>query len=142
MNPLFSIKDACEVATFSFTQSISYYIWTIITTLWPWYWLLIVIVLGLWVTFEIYTRHGIAHYNSDNGFSPTFNRFVGSGTYLGLQTVLYFLFSFIFSDAIYCYIWPFAIHIVIFLSTGLLLHLSGFWPTLKRPKLRKRKGKY
>lgn len=131
MNPLISIKDACEIATFSLTQSKSYYIWKVITFLWPWYGLIIILALGLWITFEIYTRHGNVHYNSDNGFSPTFNRFVGSGTYLGLQTILYFLFSFIFSDAIYCYIWPFAIHLVIFLSTGLLLHLSGFWPKLK-----------
>jgi hypothetical protein len=128
------IKDICSLVTFSFTQSIHYYFWIIITALWPWYWLLIFAILFLWIVFEIYTRNGEVHYNSANGFSPVFNSFVGSGTYLGLQALLYLLFSLIFGDTIYCLIWPYAVHLILFLSTGLILHKIGFWPELRGPK--------
>ncbi len=133
------ISDICSIAQAVVTESIYGRIWAIITFLWSWYGLLLFIGIVVWCVVEIYTRYGNFHYNSDNGFSPTFNRFVGSGTYLGFQTVLLFFFQVFFGPAVYCMPLPYAIHTVVFLSTGLFLHLIGFWPYLKEPGTRKRK---
>jgi hypothetical protein len=113
------------------------FLWKIIVFLWPWYWFVIVVILIVWVIWEIQTRNGTAHYNSRNGFSPTFNRFVGSGSYFGIQALLYLLFNKLFGEMVYCYIWPFPVHAVVFISTGLMLHISGFWPYLKEPGSRR-----
>jgi hypothetical protein len=110
-----------------------------ISFLWPWYWFLIVAILGTWITVEVSTRHGNFHYNSENGFSPLFNRFVGSGTYLGLQTLLYLILKIFFGESVYCLYWPYAFHVIVFASSGLLLHLVGFWPYLKDSNRGKRR---
>ena len=130
---MLSVKDMCSSLTASIPHSIAGILWTIVTTLWPWYWLVITVSLTVWIAYEIATRHGTAHYNSENGFSPAFNKFVGSGTYLGLQTLVYLLLKLIFGDVIYCMEWPLALHLVVFGLTGLFLHLIGFWPYLVEP---------
>ena len=130
---ILSLKNICSLVSASIPHTMAGILWKIVTTLWPWYWLLIGVSLVVWIAFEITTRYGTAHYNSENGFSPTFNRFVGSGTYLGLQTGAYFLLKLIFGDGIYCLSWPYALHLVVFASTGLLLNLIGFWPYLIEP---------
>jgi hypothetical protein len=144
---ILSTKDLCSLFGQPMVRSVAGLLWSVITALWPWYWFLIVIALTGWITFEIKTRYGTAHYNSENGFSPAFNRFIGSGTYLGLQSFLFAVFHLIFGDAAYCMTWPYAVHAIVFLSTGLLLHLSGFWPYLKesgggRRKWRRRSARY
>lgn len=115
------------------TRSFSAQLWAIIVALWPWWWILIILALAGWITVEILTRNGALHYNSENGFSPAFNRFVGAGTYLGLQGLLFALFHWVFGDMAYCLKWPYAVHAVVFLSSGLLLNLTGFWVYLKEP---------
>lgn len=129
---IFSIKDMCSIAQTA-SQSAWGTLWTVITNLWPWYWLFIVVALVGWIVFEIATRNGTAHYNSENGFSPPFNSFVGAGAYFGLQAVLFVIFHLIFGDLAYCMTWPYAVHATVFLSVGLILHLSGFWPYLREP---------
>lgn len=138
---MLSIADICSAISASPSSSPSGFLWAIIVSLWPWYWLWISLLIIAWVTFEIQTRNGTVHYNSKNGFSPSFNRFVGSGTYLGLQTLLYLLFKLILGEAVYCMVWPWMVHALVFLSTGLLLHLAGFWPYLKEPGKKRRSKK-
>jgi hypothetical protein len=108
-------------------------LWKGITFLWPWYWFLIVLVLGAWIAFEIVTRFGNAHYNSENGFSPMFNRFVGSGSYLLVHSLLLLGLSKIFGNGVYCGPTPYVLHALAFGLVGLTLHLSGFWPYLIEP---------
>jgi hypothetical protein len=112
-------------------------LWKGITFLWPWYWVLILLVLGMWIAFEIVNRFGTAHYNSENGFSPTFNRFVGSGSYLFVHAVLLLCLSKLFGSGVYCGPTPYALHVFAFGVVGLTLHLSGFWPYLLEPGVRR-----
>lgn len=137
MNSTFSIGNICSIILDSTVSSSSGMLWKIITFLWPWQWIFIFLSLTIWIVFELKTRHGTAHYNSENGFSPAFNRFVGSGLYLGLQTVLFLILEFFFGSIVYCLGWPYILHVTVFLSTGLLLNISGFWPYLKEPKKRR-----
>src|ERR1019366_8502848 len=63
---------------------------TIITYLGFWKCLLIIVAIILWITWEFYTMN--THpYNSENGFTPTFNSFIGASTYFWLQTLVYFI---------------------------------------------------
>lgn len=135
---MFSVGDVCSIISVSAVSSISAFLWQVIVFLWPWHWIPIFLAIATWVIWEIITRNGNAHHNSDNGFSPTFNRFVGSGTYLGFQTLVFLVFRLFFGDIAYCLILPYVVHVLVFVSTGLLLHLSGFWPYLKEPGTGKR----
>ena len=110
-------------------------LWAIIKELWRPFWLPISIILIVWVLYEVATRNGNAHYNSKNGFSPGFNRFVGAGTYLLFQALTYAILSFVFGNEIYAQAWPYGFHLVTFLSTGLFLNLTGFWVYWKLPTL-------
>lgn len=101
--------------------------WQIVTSTWHDHWLLIILVIVGWVLFEIVTRNGGAHYNSRNGFSPTFNRVVGSGVYLLLQAIVYLIIRFFFGDEVYTHVWPYGVHAVVFGLTKLLLLAVGFW---------------
>ena len=109
------------------TKSSAGIFWQIVTSLWSSHWLLILVVIVGGAVFEILTWNGTAHYNSRNGFSPTFNRVVGSGTYLLLQTIVYGILHLLFGDSVYLQIWPYAIHAMVFSLTWILLRLSGFW---------------
>lgn len=131
MEPKLLLKNICEAVSISTISSIHSLIWNVVGWLWPWNWIWITLIILCWVVLEIYTRHGNFHYNSKNGFSPTFNRFVGAGTYFAGQTILLLIMSFFFGQGVYCLPWPYPLHLVVFLSTGFLLHLSGFWPYLK-----------
>jgi hypothetical protein len=115
----------------SLTKSSASFFWSIVAGLWSNHWLFISIFLILWVIFEILTRNGSAYYNSKNGFSPTFNRVVVSGVYLLLQAIVYLVLHFIFGDSVYIHYWPYFLHLIVFISTGLLLNLCGFWVYLK-----------
>lgn len=96
-------------------------------------WPYILVVLAVIIIYELLTWNGRTHYNSRNGFSPGFNRLVGSGTYLLLQALVYGVIHLIFGDAAYTHVWPYAVHLVVFASTGLLLNLVGFWSYWKPP---------
>jgi len=121
------LPDICQQIFSSGEKSPAAQFWHIITTLWSDYWLWISIGLVIWIIFEIFSRHGGAHYNSDNGFSPTFNRVIGSGVYLLFQTVTYFLLTLIFGTGIYCTPLPYIIHPIIFFLTWLFLIKIRFW---------------
>jgi hypothetical protein len=115
-------------------KSTAGFFWELITTFWSAHWLLISLILVGWLVFEIATRNGGAHYNSRNGFSPSFNKFVGSGTYLLLQAIVYACLRFFFGDTVYTHLWPYGLHLLAFISAGLLLNLTGFWVYWKLPK--------
>lgn len=138
IDKIFSIEGVCTAIGSRIPESISAMLWNVITTLWPWYWLVIVLALGVWIFYEIKTRNGTAHYNSKNGFSPPFNSFVGSGTYLGLQGLVYLLMTFILGDVAYCVPWTYALHVAAFLGTGHLLNAIGFWPEVRVGSPRRR----
>lgn len=130
---MFSLGNICSIIAIPFASSISSFLWQIFYALWPWYWFVIIALLFLWIVGEILTRNGTVHYNSENGFSPSFNRFVGSGTYTSLQALLLLSLEKFFGDSVYCILWPYEAHLLVFISSGLLLHFSGFWPYLKEP---------
>ena len=123
--------EICQALAIPTASSISSFVWQVIFYLWPWKWIWAVLILGIWVIREIITRNGTSHYNSKNGFSPAFNSFVGSGTFLGFQTILLLGFEKIFGESVYCMTWPYIIHFVVFASTGLFLYAIGFWPELR-----------
>jgi len=116
------------------TKSTASMFWSIVTSLWSNYWQIILPIIGLWIVYEVITRNGSIHYNSKNGFSPTLNRVIGSGTYLLLQTIFYLILHFVFGDNIYTYSWTYILHVIIFVLTGFLLNLSGFWVYWKTPR--------
>lgn len=109
--------------------------WIIITTIWGSYWPYIVVGLTIWVAIELVTRNGGFHYNSENGFSPTFNRFVGSGVLVLFQTAIFAIIHWLFGDDSYLRIWPYPVHIAGIFLTGLFLNLTGFWVYWKLPHL-------
>jgi len=129
----------------SIPHTVAGYVWTAITTLGPWWSSLIVLALIMWVVFEVVTRNGNAHYNSDNGFSPLFNFFVGSSLNFTLQELLGLALANWFGDAIYCVEWPYVLHFAVFVATGLFLRVSGFWVYLRilgeKPRKRGRRGR-
>jgi hypothetical protein len=121
------LPQFCQAILGSTAKSSSVLFWSFVQALWPWGWPLIVVGLTLWIVFEILTRNGGVHYDSANGFSPTFNRIVGSGIFLLFQTLLYLLLHWLFGDGIYCLPWPYPLHAFIFGLTWLFLWSIGFW---------------
>ena len=108
-------------------------VWTAISYVFSTYWYLVIPVLIIWVAIEIVTRnnHG---YNSENGFTPAFNSFVGGGVFYVSQALIYLILKFFFGEGIYCAsLWVSSFHLIPFVSTGLFLHGIGFWPYLKIP---------
>lgn len=105
---------------------------------WPWQLGSLFVIISLWVLIEIVTRYGTLWFHSENGFTPMFNRFVGSGTYIGLQALLLGFFSLI-SSTVYCTPWPYVLHILIFISTSKNLNKIGFWVYEKSPNTRKKR---
>ena len=108
-------------------KSNAHLFWSAIGDLWNSHWLAILIFLILWVIYEILTRHGSVHYNSRNGYSPTLNRVVGSGTYILFQAILYGIFHIIFGNQVYQSPWPWIVHAIVFPLTKLFLLWIGFW---------------
>lgn len=130
---MFSIGDTCSMFFMPLSSSVSSFVWQIIYFLWSKDGFLILVCLIIWIIVELFTRNGKLHFNSKNGFSPAFNIFVGSGLYWGIQSLLLVLLEKVFGESVYCFIWPYPVHLIIFASTGLLLHVTGFWPYLKEP---------
>ena len=109
--------------------------WWLVTTVWSAYWPYILVFIIGWTIWELITRNGGFHYNSENGFSPTYNRFVGSGVLLLFQMSIYAILTKLFGHEAYLQVWSYSVHIVAFLSTGLFLNLVGFWKYWKLPRL-------
>lgn len=125
--------NICKQAIVPNVETIGGKIWFAIGWLWPKYWVGIFAVIGIWTIFEIATRHGNLHRNSDNGFSKSFNCFVGSSTYLLLQLILSKILEAIFSAVIYCNPISYILHYLVFFLTGGLLFCTYFWAYWKIP---------
>ncbi len=120
-------KNYCTLLNVPTSKSAEGQAWQIIANFWSQLWPYLLGFLVVVVLAELLTRHK-NEYNSANGFTPQFNRFVGSGTYMGLQIGLYFLVHLIFGNIAYCFPWPYLAHIVVFSLTFYILHWIGFWP--------------
>jgi hypothetical protein len=119
----------CSLGQSVFGSTYSF-LWSVITFFGLWKCLLIIVGLAFWIAWEVSTK-GTHSYNSENGFTPEFNRFIGASTYFGLQTIVYFVLEKFFSEAIYCLKWPYALHVLVFFLTGFILHVTGVWPYWK-----------
>jgi len=134
---MFSLGDTCQIISIPFASSLASFVWQAIIFLWSWEGIWILAGVIVWVVVELITRNGTLHYNSKNGFSPPFNIFVGSGLYWGIQSLLLIILEAIFGNSVYCFVWPYPVHAIIFALTGVLLHATGFWPYLKEPGAKK-----
>lgn len=102
--------------------------WQVVTILWSNYWPYILIILALIVVYELLTWNGGWHYNSQNGFSPGFNRLVGSGFFLLYSTIFFGFIHLVFGNNVYLdQMWPYVIHALAFPLTWLTLKGVGFW---------------
>lgn len=100
------------------------------------YWFWIALMMVIVVIVEILNRHK-NDYNSANGFTPEFNRLVGSFSYLFLQVLLYLAIKLLVGDIAYCMPWPYLLHTAIFSLNFTILHGIGFWPEKRLPKRRR-----
>jgi len=129
------VAELLKSLIISIPQSVAGWFWMIAKMVWTSYWPYIVTFLIIWTIWELITRNGGIHYNSENGFSPTFNRFAGSGVFLLFQTGTYALLTKFLGSEIYAHVWPYPIHVFVFLFTGFFLNLVGFWKYWKLPRL-------
>ena len=113
---------------------------TFISSVWFWisygfsnYWYVIIPALVLWVIFEIVTRNTHS-FNSDNGFTPTFNSFVGGGVFLGFESLIHFVLNLLVGNSAECgLIWINSFYLIPFVSTSLFLNAIGFWSYMRIP---------
>lgn len=115
---------------------------TSISAIWFWilygfshYWYIITPVIVIWVVFEIFTRN-LHSYNSDNGFTPLFNSFVGGGVFYILSALIHFILSIFIGKGVECsLLWINSFYLIPFIATGLFLNAIGFWHYMKIPIL-------
>ncbi len=132
------LTEVCKALTYSIPDSIGSIFWAIVSALWSWYGVLIIIFLIVLVVIEIVTRNGNLHYNSENGFSPTFNIVIGSGTFSLFQVLTYLVLEWLFGGGVYCRPWSYLIHTFVFFGTGGFLNLIGFWVYWRMPFSRRK----
>jgi hypothetical protein len=109
-------------------KSVAGIFWQFVSMLWISYWPWIILLIVVIVVYELLTWNGRWHYNSRNGFSPSFNRLVGSGVFLLYSSIFLAFFHFVFGDDIYLeQIWPYIVHSLAFPLTWLSLKKIGFW---------------
>lgn len=125
----------------STSQSLFGQFWKGVLTVWVDFWPYIIGLLALIVISELLTRHKNP-YNSANGFTPDFNRLVGSLSYMLLQLLLYFSIYLIVGNIAYCFPWPYVAHILVFSLNFAILHGIGFWPEKPNPKKWRRRRKW
>lgn len=102
--------------------------WGLVELLWSNYWPYIVLILTVIVVYELLTWNGNWHYNSRNGFSPSFNRLVGSGVFALYSAIFFAFIHFVFGDSVYLrQIWPYVVHAMAFPLTWITLRKIGFW---------------
>lgn len=140
MNNLF-FKNYCSLIDVPTSQSLVGQFWKGILTIWTDFWPYILGILALIVVSELLTRHKNP-YNSANGFTPDFNRLVGSLSYMLLQLILYFSIYLIVGNVAYCFPWPYVAHTIIFSLNFAILHWIGFWPEKPKPKKWHRRRKW
>ncbi len=134
-------KNHCSLLDVSTSQSLFGQFWKGVLTVWVDFWPYIIGLLALIVISELLTRHKDP-YNSANGFTPDFNRLVGSLSYMLLQLLLYFSIYLIVGNIAYCFPWPYVAHILVFSLNFAILHGIGFWPEKPNPKKWRRRRKW
>lgn len=108
-------------------------VWLGIEYLFTNYWYIIVPVIIIWTIIEIVSKGGHS-FNSDNGFTPVFNSFVGGGVFLLTEKLIYFILEHISGPSIYCgSLLSSSFYLLPFLTTGLFLNMIGFWVYWKIP---------
>lgn len=115
---------------------------TFISGVWFWisygfshYWYFIIPAIVIWVVFEIFSRN-TRSFNSDNGFTPIFNSFIGGGVFYVTGAIIHFILGFFVGKGVDCgLIWINSFYLIPFIATGLFLHGIGFWPYMKIPIL-------
>ena len=101
--------------------------WQIVTMFWSTYWPYILLVLILIVVYELLTWNGNRHYDSRNGFSPGFNRLIGSGVFTLYSAICFGFIHLVFGDNVYLgQVWPYIVHALAFPLTWLTLRKIGF----------------
>jgi hypothetical protein len=111
-------------------------VWTIIKYGFSHYWYIIIPAIVLWVIYEISTKN-THYYNSDNGFTPLFNSFIGGGVFCLFEALIYFfLILFVGKIAPCTTLFMSSFYLLPFIMTGLFLHLTRFWPYWKLPLIR------
>jgi hypothetical protein len=134
MNPIEPLGQVCSLIN-EIPHTFVSAVWTFVALGFSSYWFVIIPILVLWVVFEIFTRGGHS-YNSDNGFTPIFNSFVGGLVFYVTMALIDLVFEFFLGKSVNCsLLWIRSFYLVPFVSTGLLLHGIGFWPYLKIPIL-------
>lgn len=109
-------------------KSVAGTFWLWVTFLWSSYWPYIILILVIIVVYEVLTWNGSWHYNSRNGFSPGFNRLVGSGVFLLYSSIFYGFIHLVFGSDVYLgHVWPYVVHALAFPLTWLTLRKIGFW---------------
>ena len=129
-------NNFCSISDVPSSQSFFGQFWKGVTSAPPEMLWFVVLVLLFWVIKELVMRNK-NKYNSANGFTPDFNKMVGSLNYVILQVLTYFLLSFVFGNAIYCMPWPYVAHAIVFSLNWTILNAVGFWPD--KPKIKKKK---
>jgi hypothetical protein len=132
-------KNYCAITDVPTSKSAEGILWQLLLQLQD-YWIWISLGIAFIVTVELLTRHK-NEYNSANGYTPEFNRLVGSFSYMLLQLLLYFSIYLIIGNVAYCFPWPYAIHTLVFSLNFMILHGIGFWPEKPKPKKYRKWGR-
>ena len=120
-----SLENVCLLSQ-SANSSVNGFIWEMISQVSS-HSLIIVVTLVSWIIFELLTRNGRFHHNSANGFSPVFNRFVGSGLYFFYYSLILILPQYLLGEIVHCITLPFLTHLLIFVAVKKTLMAINFW---------------
>ena len=132
MNVAQSLGDVCSFIT-SIPGTIISGVWFLVSSFFLNYWYIIIPVIVVWVVAEIITRNKHS-FNSDNGFTPVFNSFVGGGVFFAFEFLIHFILNSFFTSVVNCgFLLLNSFYLVPFIATGLFLHVIGFWPYIKLP---------
>jgi hypothetical protein len=108
-------------------------VWFLISYAFSNYWYFIIPAIVIWIVAEVLTRNSHS-FNSNNGFTPIFNSFIGGGVFYIFGALIHFILSFFVGKGVDCgLIWINLFYLVPFFTTGLFLHGIGFWPYMKIP---------
>ncbi len=108
-------------------------VWNFISASFSKFWYIITPLIILWIIFEISTRHDN---DTDNGFTPLFNSFVGGGVFCLFEYLTYIILIFLFGNQIYCTnLLIGGFYLIPFISTGIFLKSIGFWVYIRIPIL-------
>lgn len=134
MNVAQSLGDVCSLIT-SLPGTFISGVWFLVSSFFSNYWYIIIPVIVVWVVAEIITRN-THRFNSDNGFTPFFNSFVGGGVFFAFEFLIHFVLNSFFTSIVNCgSLLLNSFYLIPFIATGLFLHGIGFWPYIKLPIL-------